>query len=113
VWNPALVSAFERSPRWGVGLVLSATQAHGSLDTAGTHRDTSRAGNPSTAEHDHAVDSCRAGPWFGTRTLNPLPAMASLTILHTKEGHQQVAAWLKERRQRFWDAQNLLECNRH
>ena len=44
--------------------------------------------------------------WFSTRTVSPFPAAASLTIVHTEEGHQQVAAWLRERRDRYWAAQN-------
>jgi hypothetical protein len=45
--------------------------------------------------------------WFPTRTVNPFPAAASLTIVHTKEGHEQVGAWFKERRNRFWAAHGI------
>ncbi len=44
--------------------------------------------------------------WFSTRKVSPFPAAASLTIVHTKEGHQQVAAWLRERRNQYWAAQS-------
>ncbi len=43
--------------------------------------------------------------WFGTRSVKPFPPAASLTVLHTQEGHQQVATWLRQRRARFYATQ--------
>jgi hypothetical protein len=44
--------------------------------------------------------------WFGIRTVNPFPPSAGLAVLHTKEGHEKVAAWLKHRRTRFYATQS-------
>jgi hypothetical protein len=43
--------------------------------------------------------------WFGTRTVSPAPPAAGLTVLQTKEGHEKVAAWFKQRRLSFWATQ--------
>ena len=40
--------------------------------------------------------------WFGTRTVSPFPPAAGLTVLQTKEGHEKVAAWFKQRRLSFY-----------
>ena len=40
--------------------------------------------------------------WFGTRSVNPSLPLMGLTVRHTEEGHQQVAAWLKQRRDRLY-----------
>ncbi len=44
--------------------------------------------------------------WFGARTVTPFLSAASLTVGHTKDGHSQVAAWLKERRKQFYASQD-------
>jgi hypothetical protein len=43
--------------------------------------------------------------WFGTRSVKPFPAATSLVVIHTTEGHQQVASWMKQRRDRFYSLQ--------
>jgi hypothetical protein len=44
--------------------------------------------------------------WFGTRTVSPFPLSASLRVVHTKEGHELVAAWFRQRRDRFFAVQD-------
>ena len=45
--------------------------------------------------------------WFGTRSVKPFPAAMSLVVVHTTEGHQQVASWMKQRRDRLDSFQSM------
>jgi hypothetical protein len=43
--------------------------------------------------------------WFGTRTVSPFLPSAGLMVLHSKEGHEKVASWFKQRRTSFYATQ--------
>jgi hypothetical protein len=43
--------------------------------------------------------------WFDTRSVKPFPAAMSLVVIDTPEGHQQVASWMKQRRDRLYSFQ--------
>jgi hypothetical protein len=44
---------------------------------------------------------------FGTRSVKPYPAAMCLVVIHTTEGHQQVASWMKQRRDCLYSFQRM------
>jgi hypothetical protein len=40
--------------------------------------------------------------WVRTRSVTPVPVSRSLIVRHTEAGHQQVAKWLRQRRESLY-----------